>query len=356
MSPIDYEHNSFSHETPSLLDNMTASCEFMKMAIHRSIDFTKSSNNIALVPALETVDLEGTVRAQLHMIRSLKPNVPIKMESLPVGMCAMVITDKHWLAENVLCLLSNAVKYSDGGPIGIQFEVTYADAHDADRDESVAASTRASALRITISDTGIGVPETVRATLFQPFQQAQKMAGGTGLGLYSLRKRVEALTGNCGVASRDDGARGSAFWFEFPYRPDVDAMKAAARLLRLESHRSSSPALSESGDDSDGERDAGCGDNLCKRVPFPIAALTAFTKTSQGLSGNQAVATDVRPEGDLVAIDVFLSPAKGLLELDLAWAVRRSNLSISCTAGTRTEEPQPLKLRILLSTFGFFLG
>ena len=49
-------------------------------------------------------------------------------------------------------------------------------------------------------------------------------AGGTGLGLYSLFKRVEALGGDCGVKARSDGNPGSAFWFSFPYRPDPTAI------------------------------------------------------------------------------------------------------------------------------------
>jgi hypothetical protein len=217
-------------------------------------------------------------------------------------------------------LLSNAVKYSDGGPIGIRFDVV-----------DTETSTRASALRITISDTGIGVPESVRANLFQPFQQAQKMAGGTGLGLYSMRKRVDALAGDCGVASRDDGARGSEFWFEFPYRPDISAMRAAARSLRRSgSCRPSSPTLS--GSDSDGDRDSSGidGNETRKRRPDAIAAL--------GADGSRvADSTGIRNQASLVAIDVYMSPAQGLLELDRGWAVRRS-----------LDSPQ--QLRILLST------
>ena len=64
----------------------------------------------------------------------------------------------------------------------------------------------------------------MRETLFQPFRQAQRMTGGTGLGLYSLFKRVEALGGDCGVKARSDGTPGSAFWFSFPYRPDPNAV------------------------------------------------------------------------------------------------------------------------------------
>ena len=46
------------------------------------------------------------------------------------------------------------------------------------------------------------------------------LLGGTGLGLYSLLKRMEALGGSCGIEARQDGEKGSVFWFTFPYRPD----------------------------------------------------------------------------------------------------------------------------------------
>ena len=326
-----------------LLDNMAASCEFMKMAIHRSIDFTKSSSNIALLPALETVDLEATVRAQLHMIRSLKSNVSIELVPLPGGMCTMVVTDRHWLAENVLCLLSNSVKYSDGGMIEIAFQVVRA----ISASTGIVDSTRTLALRITISDSGIGVPESVRATLFQPFQQAQKMAGGTGLGLYSLRKRVEALGGCCGVASRDDGARGSAFWFEIPYMPDAYAMKAANRSAMRQCRGLSSPNLSET--DSDVDCEAHYGAESCARKPWPIAAVAVFSAQGKGIDG---LTTESSAQRDLAAMDVFLSPTQGLLEFDCGWAVRRDQL---CTAaasagGTCQQELDSLQLRVLLGT------
>jgi hypothetical protein len=71
------------------------------------------------------------------------------------------------------------------------------------------------------------------------------MAGGTGLGLYSLRKRMDSLAhGRCGVDSRADGQRGSEFWFEFEYRPDsveapdedetADASREQGRGVQLE--------------------------------------------------------------------------------------------------------------------------
>lgn len=187
---------------------MSAACHFLTMIVNRSIDFTKSSLNVALVASLETVDVAECLKVPLQVIRLAHPNVALTMAAVPAHICQSVITDKHWLAENILCLLSNAVKYSDGGPISIDTSLR----HDAE--------TQRALLRFTVTDCGIGIPEAQRAALFQPFQQAQKMVGGTGLGLYSLQKRMEALSGFCGVASRADGAQGSSFWFEFLYRPD----------------------------------------------------------------------------------------------------------------------------------------
>ena len=57
-------------------------------------------------------------------------------------------------------------------------------------------------------------------SLFEPFQQAQRSAGGTGLTLYTLHKRMDALGGFCEVGDRDDGCQGSVFGFSLPYRPD----------------------------------------------------------------------------------------------------------------------------------------
>ena len=56
------------------------------------------------------------------------------------------------------------------------------------------------------------------------------MAGGTGLGLYSLAQRVEALEGFYGVEKRDDSENGTKFWFAIPFRADDDADTICALL------------------------------------------------------------------------------------------------------------------------------
>jgi signal transduction histidine kinase len=179
----------------------------MRMAVNRSIDFTKSSSNIALQPALETVELLPSIRVAVDIMREMHSTVAIELAPLPAGLAASVITDKHWLTENVLCLLSNAVKYSDDGPISVSISLR-SDAQDPGPLQAASASASASALpvdidellksssspmfkaalepaggadsstgnakqspavrlRVTIADRGIGVPEHTRPHLFQ---------------------------------------------------------------------------------------------------------------------------------------------------------------------------------------------
>ena len=178
--------------------------------------------------------------------------------------------------------ISNAIKYSDGGDVDMYIELVPVDEHEEKEDEedesplppfddnvtmhrtvevtsghgstvdvtaitqaalARAAVTRKSPVertshrvRVTIEDHGVGIPGSQRTVLFQPFRQAQRMTGGTGLGLFSMLKRVEALGGDCGVSERRDGRSGSSFWFSFPYRPD-DTVTSSALHTPVQSPR-----------------------------------------------------------------------------------------------------------------------
>lgn len=181
----------------STLLSLSAASDFMSMAINRAIDFAKATENIALVPSLETFSIACALAIPVAVIRDLKGAVNIIINPLPPNLCQNIISDKNWFSENVLCLLSNAVKYSDGGTVSLTIELLGAGVQENKQGTQGQAKDdyepSYSSILVSIEDTGTGISKEIRDTLFQPFKQAQRVVGGSGLGLFSLSKRMEVI-------------------------------------------------------------------------------------------------------------------------------------------------------------------
>ncbi|MGO9094343.1 MAG: ATP-binding protein [Bryobacteraceae bacterium] len=115
---------------------------------------------------------------------------------------ATVLGDELRLRQVLLNLVGNAVKFTAAGSVHVSLEV-----------ESLAAD--AATFRFSVADTGIGIPEDKRRTIFEPFRQADgsvaRQYGGTGLGLSISTRLVELMGGQISVES--DVGRGSTFRF-----------------------------------------------------------------------------------------------------------------------------------------------
>jgi CheY-like chemotaxis protein len=117
------------------------------------------------------------------------------------SMPRIVKGDAVRLRQVLLNLAGNAVKFTESG--GVHIAVSQPDAAH---------------VKVSVTDTGIGIAPTQLPRLFERFTQADssitRRYGGTGLGLAISKSLVELMGGEIGVTS--DIGRGSTFWFLLP--------------------------------------------------------------------------------------------------------------------------------------------
>ena len=173
----------------------------------------------------------------------------IALRALPApAWSAAVLGDAGRVRQVLTNLVGNAVKFTHQGEVTVRLEATpLREAEAPVLGESGAGSDGGTPegrvrLRLTVTDTGIGLTEAQRPRLFKAFSQADgsttRQFGGTGLGLAISRQLVELMGGHIGVES-EPGA-GSSFWFELPLAlapqaslapngPDAEAPEPADR-------------------------------------------------------------------------------------------------------------------------------
>jgi CheY-like chemotaxis protein/HPt (histidine-containing phosphotransfer) domain-containing protein len=145
-------------------------------------------------------------------------------ESLPPAVCA----DPSRLRQVLANLVSNAIKFTERGEVVVDVD-------------AVAEEGGVARVRFEVRDTGIGIPEESRASLFEPFAQADasttRRYGGSGLGLAICRQLVELMGG--AIAFESETGRGSRFFFTLPLErasapaaaPSADEGIAGTRIL-----------------------------------------------------------------------------------------------------------------------------
>ena len=152
---------------------------------------------------------------------------------LPREEVPRALGDVGKLRQVVLQLLANAIKFSPkGGDIRISVTVGALSPQDTSSPDSPFWRERLSerfGLRVTVEDQGIGVASEQRASIFEPFYQADSSTtrafGGTGLGLSLAKSYVVAHGGFLWLDSRAAGSqepvrKGSAFTFSLPAVPE----------------------------------------------------------------------------------------------------------------------------------------
>jgi two-component system phosphate regulon sensor histidine kinase PhoR len=160
----------------------------------------------------EAISLTILIKEQFQMIKSYADEKGIGVTWGEMGqkaiVCDQVYADKDMISQVIVNLLSNAVKYTPpGGSIKIE-------------SESVLDDNSENLVRVSITDTGVGIPEEEIDYVFDKFYRVsakknKEQAKGTGLGLNLVKQIVEKVH-NGRVFVRSKVGQGSTFGFELP--------------------------------------------------------------------------------------------------------------------------------------------
>ncbi len=139
----------------------------------------------------------------------------------------VLIGDPYRLNQVLLNIISNAVKFTEKGGVDIKLEVI----NDARNSQTV---------QVSIKDTGIGMDEKFRKSLFEKFSQEDasvtRQYGGTGLGMSICRQLIELMDGEINVESEKGFGTTISFVVTFPKGnqddlPSQEVFVAAENML-----------------------------------------------------------------------------------------------------------------------------
>lgn len=134
---------------------------------------------------------------------------------------AIICADLDQLNEILDNIIENAIKYTKQGGVKVSVDV------DSNR------------VRFTVADTGIGIPEEDVPHLFQKFYRVDnsqtREIGGTGLGLYLIKRLADNIGGTVGVKSVY--GQGSTFWLELDNLTREQAIQKAREIQARQAAR-----------------------------------------------------------------------------------------------------------------------
>jgi len=195
LSDIQQEYVDTMHNSGlSLLKIINAVLDYSKIEAGK---FTLDIADFSLKTAVDDVFhlfAPEAARKELVLTSSIGSDVPNSLRG-----------DAIRLSQIFSNLVSNAIKFSDGGEISVTCELSDQQSDSGEKVE----------LLFEVSDPGAGIPEEHVDNLFEHFSQVDESStrqhGGTGLGLAICKELAILMGGRIGV--RSQLAKGSTFWF-----------------------------------------------------------------------------------------------------------------------------------------------
>jgi signal transduction histidine kinase len=165
----------------------------IRSSVRQSIEIIQNVSTIRRLrppnPVLKPVDLDTVIRAELRQ----HPETTIRYSGTSVDVRA-----DDLLSEVFTNLLGNSIKFGEPDVV-VTIRVEEQDGE----------------VLVSVEDTGPGIPDAIKPTLFSRFRKGKSSRSGKGLGLYIVRMLVERYGGSVRVEDRVPGRpeEGAAFRF-----------------------------------------------------------------------------------------------------------------------------------------------
>jgi signal transduction histidine kinase/CheY-like chemotaxis protein len=185
-------HTPLDADQRELLHAVEDSASVLLQILNDVLDFSKlEAGNLRLDPApfdprVLVDNVAGLAAGTLH-----RKGLDIRV-AMDAALAGQLLGDDVRLRQILLNLLNNAGKFTERGQVAVALRVVGDDG-------------RHQRLRLSVADTGIGIPADRQPGLFAPFAQAESWTarrhGGTGLGLAICRHLVQLMDGSIELAS-----------------------------------------------------------------------------------------------------------------------------------------------------------
>ncbi|XP_048626240.1 histidine kinase 5-like [Brassica napus] len=214
-------------EQRQLLNVMISSGDLVLQLINDILDLSKVESGVMKLEATKFRPREVVKHVLQTAAASLKKELTLEgniADEVPI----LVVGDVLRIRQILTNLISNAIKFTHQGKVGIKLKVipepSFANGlelnADAEEQNGLTETETSVWIRCDVYDTGIGIPENALPCLFKKYMQASadhaRKYGGTGLGLAICKQLVELMGGQLTVTSQVD--LGSTFTFILPYK------------------------------------------------------------------------------------------------------------------------------------------
>jgi two-component system, sensor histidine kinase RpfC len=182
---------------------INASAKTLLTLINDILDISKIEAGMATVETID-FDLAAMVNSTALMLSPQAKNKGLDFNvHIASDVPSLLHGNQQYLRQILINLIGNAIKFTDVGFIKINITSLY-------------KKDKTTKLKFEVIDSGIGIPEKARATLFDKFTQADQSStrkyAGSGLGMSIAKQLVESMNGSIDFSS--EPGKGSTFWFE----------------------------------------------------------------------------------------------------------------------------------------------